>query len=73
MKGWPQPPFSFAASAALGGVKPHRRIEGAAHQRHVHAEAGIGRGFRGRLGGLFAGAGCFGSPLPRTEFLRAGY
>ena len=30
-------------SARSGGVQPHRGIEGAAHHRHVHAEAGIGR------------------------------
>ena len=39
--------FACAATRLRRG-QPHRRVEGAAHQRHVHAEARVGRALRRR-------------------------
>ncbi len=48
-----------------GGVQPHRGVEGAAHQRHVHAEAAVRCTLGGRLDRLVRYAlGHLGSPLP---------
>jgi hypothetical protein len=55
----------FSCQRGLCRVEPHRRVERAAHQRHVHAEARVRRALRRRLGRLFRDAlGHFRRPLP---------
>ena len=66
------------SGAAATPLQPHRRVEGAAHQRHVRAEAAVRRRLGGRLDRLVAAVdavllrGPLPSPAPMTLILGSG-
>ena len=66
---------SLLPRSSSGGRQPHRRVERAAHERHVRAKRAVRGSLRGlhRLFGRVDAAartGChFGRPLPGTRFL----